>query len=146
MLYQIDHEETLKLLIDAYDEGNHGFMDLAECTAEEIIAKVADKFKYEPPTSPFGFVTLSGEGVGLGQSPYSHTTLPTAGSLAVQSTEPFVNVSLSDGFYGHQYTTLPPQQFVTISPDVTMSQTEEEWSGISLTRKDNDNGRPDSRC
>lgn len=74
MPYKFEENELLKLLIRAYDEGNCGFLDLAESVAEKIIGENKDKYcedksysymaNYEamsttptiiPPTSPFAY-------------------------------------------------------------------------------------------
>ena len=50
MSYKFKKDELLKLLIRAYDEGNCGFLDLAESVAEKLIEE--NKDKYEEEISP----------------------------------------------------------------------------------------------
>lgn len=45
MPYKFEREELLQLLIRAYDEGNYGFLDLAESVAEKLVEESENKYE-----------------------------------------------------------------------------------------------------
>lgn len=70
MPYKFEKDELLKLLIRVYNEGNCGFLDLAESVSEKLIEENNDKyFEHTPYVSSFscnpdifpGSITINNE-------------------------------------------------------------------------------------